>query len=207
MAPETMKYESNSHRSKETQKKALAEKKPVTKVVKSPVKTKKKNEIRKFADVFIAEDAHTVKSYILADVLVPAIKKLVSDIVRDGIDIILYGGTGRKDRNSISSKISYRDYFDRKDNRPVASSRIKTGYDYDELIFDNRGEAEEVLSRMDELIDQYNCASIEDLYDLAGVTSHNYMHNKYGWTNLSSAEAVRAMGGGYKLKMPPAKPI
>lgn len=67
-------YKPNSHKSKEEQQTAPPEKK-VEKVVSGSVKSRKKSEIQKFADVFIQEDAQKVKSYILMDVLVPAVKK------------------------------------------------------------------------------------------------------------------------------------
>ena len=109
-------YKSNSHRSKELAKTDPEKKKKVEKIVKGKVKTKKKSEISKFKDVFISEDAKDVKSYICMDVLVPAAKKAISDIVRDGIDMILYGKTSnhRGDRySSGSSYVSYRSYSDR----------------------------------------------------------------------------------------------
>ena len=84
------KYESNSHRSKELQREEAQSEKRVQKVVTGNVKTRK-NEVRKFTDIFISEDAANVKSYIFMDVLVPAIKKAISDIVTDGVDMILYG--------------------------------------------------------------------------------------------------------------------
>ena len=54
--------------------------------------------MQKFADVFISEDVNNVKSYIVMDVLVPAIKKAISDIVTNGIDMILYGKLGNQKR-------------------------------------------------------------------------------------------------------------
>ena len=57
-------YKPNSHKSKEEQQTAPPEKK-VEKVVSGSVKSRKKSEIQKFADVFIQEDAQKVKSYIL----------------------------------------------------------------------------------------------------------------------------------------------
>ena len=196
----------NSHKYKAEQRAEQAEKKRVEKVVKGPVKVKKKSEIHKFADVFISEDAANVKSYILMDVLVPAIKKAVSDIVTNGIDMILYGETGRTKRSSNASKVSYRSYYDhREDDRPYNSYRSKPGYSYDRITLDSRGEAEDVLTRMDELIDTYGVASVADLYDLVGITG-DYTDNKYGWTNIRSATVVR-VHDGYLLKLPKALPI
>ena len=200
-------YKPNSHKYKENVQKDALEKKHVEKVVKGTAKVKKKTEMRKFADIFISEDVKNVKSYVLMDVLVPAIKKAISDIVTDGIDMILYGGNGKRSKNSTSSKISYRNYYDRRDDhRPsVGSSGVRTGYSHDDIVLESRAEAEEVLARMDELIDTYGVVSVADLYDLVGITG-NYTDNKYGWTNVRNAEPVRVRDG-YLLKLPKAAPI
>lgn len=87
-------YKTNSDKSRQEQ----SEKK-VEAVISGKAKTRKKGEMQKFADVFIAEDANNVKSYILLEVIVPAIKKAISDIVTTGIDMILYGEAGRTRKN------------------------------------------------------------------------------------------------------------
>jgi len=198
-------YKPNSHKYKEDQNRSAPEKK-VEKVIAGTVKSKKKSEIRKFTDVFISEDINNVKSYILLDVLIPAIKKAISDIVTNGIDMILYGETGKTKSNSTASKVSYRSYYDgRNGRRDYSAVRTKTSYNYDDIIFDNRGEAEDVLSRMDELISTYGFVSVADLYDLVGVTG-NYTDNKYGWTNIRSASVIRVRDG-YMLKLPKALPL
>lgn len=197
-------YKPNSHRYKEEQKQADKEK-SIEKVVKGTVKTKKKSGLHKFTDVFISEDAANVKSYIFMDVLVPAIKKAISDIITDGIDMILYGGNRRGKRNSGPSYSSYVSYSTRKDNRSIGDNRTRTGYSYNDIILETRGEAEEVLSRMDELIESYGIVSVADLYDLVGITG-NYTDNKYGWTNIRNAETIRVRDG-YMLKLPKALPI
>lgn len=198
-------YKPNSHRFKEQQ--AGEEKQKLQKVVGGSVKVKKKGEMSKVKDVFISEDVSNVKSYILMDVLVPAIKKAVSDIVTNGIDMILYGETGRTKKSSGASRVSYRSYYDRKDDdrRYGSSPRLQTGYDYDEIILESRGEAEEVLARMDEAIDMYGMVSVADFYDLVGV-SGNYTDNKYGWSNIRNATVVRERDG-YRIKLPKALPL
>lgn len=196
-------YKPNSHKSKEEPQ--ILEKK-VEKVVNGTVKARKKSEIQKFADVFIQEDAQKVKSYILMDVLVPAVKKAISDIVTNGIDMILYGESGRTKKSGSASKVSYRSYYDkREERRDSGSNRTRTGYNYDDVVLDNRGEAEEVLSRMDELVATYGLVSVADFYDLVGITG-NYTDNKYGWTDIRSASVVRVRDG-YMIKLPRALPL
>lgn len=198
-------YAPNSHKSKETSTAVSTDDKKVKKVVAGKVRTKKKSEMSKFKDVFIAEDAQNVKSYIFMDVLVPAVKKAISDIVRDGIDMILYGDTKRSSRSSNSSYVSYRDYSNRDRDRRDDRRTVRSGFDFEDIIFETRGDAEEVRSLMDELLDQYQVVSVADLYDLAGMSSP-YTANKYGWTNLRNAEVVRVRDG-YMLKLPKALPI
>ena len=195
-------YKSNSHASKEKEKNS--EEKKVEKIISGNARAKKKSEFSKFADVFVSEDAGNVKSYILMEVLVPAVKKAVSDIVTNGIDMLLYGETGVHKRNGASSKVSYRSYYDRS-NRSSSSSRTRSGYSYDDIILDNRGEAEEVLSRMDEIVATYGTVSVADLYDLVGITGA-YTDNKYGWTDIRSASVVRVRDG-YMIKLPRALPL
>lgn len=197
-------YKSNSHKSKAEE--AEVSERKVQKVVTGKTKTKT-NEARKFANIFISEDARNVKSYVFMDVLVPAIKKAISDIVTNGIDMILYGGTGGSGRKSRSSgNISYRNYYDnsRNDNRND-SSRYRNRFDYDDIVFESRGEAELVREQMLDMIDRYGFVTVADMYDMADLTSP-YTSNKYGWTNIRSAEAVRVRDG-YILKLPKAMPI
>lgn len=200
-----MDYKPNSHKYKEEQKNVPAERKKVEKVVKGKVKTKKKGELSKFKDMFISEDVSDVKSYIFMDVLIPAAKKAISDIVRDGIDMILYGNTHRRSSSSGASYVSYRSYSDRDRRDDRRESRTRTGYSYDDIVLEDRGEAEEVIERMTELIDTYDVVSVADLYDLVGKPG-NYTDNKYGWTNLRNAEPIRVRDG-YLLKLPKAGPI
>ena len=190
-------YKPNSHRSKEEVNNPPAEKKEIKPVVKGKV-VKKKNNVRKLTDVFVSEDVQNVKSYILMDVLVPAIKKAISDIVTNGIDMMLYGESGRTKKRSSADYVSYNRYYDRRDRdeRYVTKSR----YSYDDIIFESRAEAEEVLDRMSEIIDTYGAVSVADLYDLVDV-SGTYTDNNYGWDNLHNAEAVRVRDG-YILKLP-----
>lgn len=203
-------YKSNSYRSKETQKNdnVKPEDRKIEKVVTGVVKTKKKSKLSQAMDNFISEDAKNVKSYVFGEVLIPAIKKAISDIVTDGIDIILYGETRGKNRRSTADRVSYRSYYDDRGGRNRMNERqaIMAGsYSYDDIILSTRGEAEDVLSRMDELIETYGLVRVADLYDLVGITG-NYTDNKYGWMNIRNAEIIRVRDG-YMIKMPRAVPI
>lgn len=203
-------YKSNSYRSKELQKNdnVKPEDRKIEKVVTGVVKTKKKSKLSQAMDNFISEDAKNVKSYVFGEVLIPAIKKAISDIVTDGIDIILYGEARGRNKRSTADRVSYRSYYDDRGGRNRMNERqaIMAGsYSYDDIILSTRGEAEDVLSRMDELIETYGLVRVADLYDLVGITG-NYTDNKYGWMNIRNAEIIRVRDG-YMIKMPRAVPI
>lgn len=195
-------YKSNSDKARKEQ----SEKK-VEAVITGTAKTRKKGEMQKFADVFIAEDANNVKSYILMEVIVPAVKKAISDIVTTGIDMILYGEAGRSKR-STANKVSYRNYYDQSSEcvRAGSGSTRRGGIDYDDIVFDTRGDAESVLDAMHDIIAQYGTVSVADLYDLARVPNDNFTMNRYGWTNLNGAQPVRVRDG-YILKLPRVVPL
>ncbi len=199
-------HKPNSNRFKAEERLKTQEKRVEKPVVTGKVVTKKQSKLRKFTDEFISEDAKNVKSYVFGEVLIPAIKKAISDIVTDGIDIILYGESRRGGKRSSADRVSYGNYYSR-DSRSAREDRYATrgGYSFDDIILTTRGEAEDVLARMDEIMDTYGLVRVTDLYDLVGMTG-NWTDNKYGWTNIRNAEIVRVREG-YWIKMPRAVPI
>ena len=194
-----MDYKPNSNRFKEQQKEAETEKKKIQKVTTGKVKIKKKTGLQKMAGAMFAEDAEKVKSYILMDVLLPTIADGITDVLKKSIDAIFGRKSSRSD--SRSSKVSYRSYYDNRDDKGLSNVRARSVYDYDDIVFDSRGEAEEVLDGLDGLIEKYGSASVADFYDLAGVSSE-WTSNKYGWTDIHTAKIVRVSGDGYMIKLP-----
>ena len=190
-------YRPNSHRSKEESNNLPVEKKKVQPVVKGKV-VKKTNNVRKLTDIFVSEDAKNIKSYVLMDVLVPAVKKAISDIVTNGIDMILYGESGRSKRRSTGDYVSYNRYSssDSRDRDYSGSSR----YSYDDIVFENRRDAEEVLDELYKILNKYHIVSVADLYDLVDM-SGNYTDYNYGWNNLNGSDVIHTRDG-YILKLP-----
>lgn len=198
-------YKPNSHRYKNGEVEAPGERKKLEKVVKGTVKTKKKSGVRKLADIFVAEDVQDVKSYIFMDVLIPTIKNTILDIIIDSATMMFKGDVRRDKKRYGAEYVSYRNYSDRRDDRRYVDSRARASYGHDDIVLESRPEAEEVLTRMDELIETYGFVSVADMYDLVGKTC-NYTDNKYGWTNLRNAEPIRVRDG-YMLRLPKALPI
>lgn len=200
-----MNYKPNSHKSKEAQREA-AERPKLEKVISGNVTTKKKSGASKFLGEFISEDAKDVKSYVVTDIIIPGIKKGLFDIITKGADRIFYGKSGNKSGRSTADRVSYTKYWDpRNDDGRSRPVQTHSGFDYDRFTFDDRGDAEAVLERLDEMIATYKHATVADLYDLCDKTAPHTAH-KYGWTNLSTA-TVTPVSDGYVIKFPRALPI
>ena len=193
-------YRSNAHKTRDINNEPIPEKK-IEKIVRGNVVAKKKGTLQKLAELIVPEDVNDVKNYILEDIIVPTIKDGILDVVKAMLGVNGRGG----DRNARrASKVSYSSYYD-SDRRDATRTRTRTGYDYDDILLDNRGEAEDVIARMDELIATYGIVSVADLYDLVGITG-SYTDNKYGWTDIRAAHVIR-VSDGYMIKLPKALPL
>jgi len=196
-----MDFPSNSHKRKEETKKP---EKKVEKVTTGKVVKQKKTLGKKFTETFLGDNIESVSSYIIYDILIPAAKNMITDTVSNGIEMLLFGQTrgSRTRRDRGRSYVSYSNYYkDRyRDRARYVSQRNRARHNFDDIILESRGEAEEVLSHLVDLTEDYGMASVADLYDLVGVTS-NFTDNKYGWDNLSSGRVV-PVRGGYLLELP-----
>ena len=204
-------YKSNSFKSKEAVT-APAETNRVKtdKVITGTAKVRKKSEIGKLAGSIISEDAGNVMNYILTGVLIPSIKDALYDIVVNGAKMFLFGenaGTSSRRSGSTNSRVSYRSYYDN-DRRTSTGNSIpkKSGYDFDPIIFDNRGDAEYTLDKMQEIIDsQYQVVSVMDMYCAAGLDCP-YTYDSYGWTSLAGAD-IQKVRDGWMIRLPKALPL
>lgn len=212
--PTSESFPSNSHREKEREREVDEKKKDIQQVTSTNATKRKKSIGKKFSEAFIGDesDKTSVMDYILYDVLVPAAKNTLSDMVTGGIEMLLFGERrGRStSRDRGRSYVNYSSYSRREEERARDrrdSSRRSTSrrlYN-DDIILDTRSEAELVIDRLLDIIDDYGAASVADLYALVGIDSE-YTDNKYGWTNLSMASVSRCRDG-YSLNLPKAYEI
>lgn len=179
--------------------------KRVDKITTGAIKTKKKSEIRKFADVFIEDDINTVKSYIKNEILIPRVRQLLYDI-GEGVLNAIFSGRGRDRSRTTVDKVSYDSYYgNRRDDRRRDEYQPRHTLDYDEIRFVSRGDAEDVLDRLDEMIETYGMARVGDIYDMIGKSCPYTAYN-YGWTDLREAKVAR-YGSDYALDLPKARPL
>lgn len=187
-----MVLESNSYKTKMGNN-ALAEKPKAQKIVSGQAKLKKKG----FFDFLVSEDASSVKSYLLSDVLVPNIKRLIQELVTSGINQLLYGNDYKPSKSSNNtSRVSYNNFSNQTVNQP---KRLK-GNDIIEIEVDTYTDSQNVIYQLQALVDQYNQATIADLYDLVGIDG-DFTDNNYGWKDLTRVSVI-PYGRKFIIRMP-----
>lgn len=197
-------FPSNSDRSKDERRK-------MEKVVSGSVKRRRKSFGKQLKeDIFSDETPRSIFSYIWEEVVLPAAKDTISDMVTEGIQMLLFGEDGRRTRGTSrshgASHISYDRCYSRPDIRKPRSVNVsRERYDFDDILIESRSEAMDVLEVLECSIEQYGMASVSDFYELVGLDSA-YTDNKYGWTDLSGA-TIRRTREGYLIDLPRTKRI
>ena len=182
-------------------------KKEITPVATASVR--KRTGLSYLKNAFIVESSETIKSYLITEAINIA-KNMVSNIassIKDSIDIMIFGSKTNKSSSNMAGKVSYSSYYAGKSRFDTPQpEQAKIRYHYDEVILDSRIEAEEVIDRLNELIEYYGQATVADMYDLCNITGE-YTDNNYGWKNLASAKPALISGGRYILKLPKPMPL
>lgn len=196
-------YPSNSNKSKEE----TIEEKRIEPVVKGKVTQQKKSFGRRAKEVIMGDDSRNVAEYVIQDILVPALKSLLSDVVGGGLDMMLFGETrGRRSRVNRDREpyTSYDKQFDR--NRGRSSERkdnrtyIPRSLDDLDIVFESRMDAAEVFDVMREAVDQYGSITVSEFKEKAGVRSE-YTDRNYGWDDLGGVY-ISPVRGGYLINLP-----
>ena len=186
--------------------------KRVDKVVTGEVIQRKRPLSRRILETFAGEDANTLGTFILFDVLVPAVKNMLSDAVSQGVERMFFGDSRPRHSSHRSQYTSYNRMYPsrantawRNDESRQMTSRARATHDFGQVILDSRGEAEDVVDRLSALIEQYDVATVADLYELVGITSQ-FTDDKWGWTDLRGS-SVRRVRDGYLLELPRTVPL
>lgn len=176
----------------------------VERVVKTPARIDKGSLGKQALQAFFAEDVKEVGQYLLWDIALPSVKNAVSDIFTSGIDRLLFGGDGGPQRsrsNKTYTSYSNRTYGRRETpTERTYTQRDRREHNLESIIFATRSEAEDVLNHLISICDQYDVATVGDLYGMAGI-SQSYTDENWGWRDLRSGRAVRSRNG-YILDLP-----
>lgn len=188
------------------------EKKEVKKIVTGGVELKKQSVGEKIVKTFFPGDIRDVVRSLSTNVLLPALKRTVYDFFTEGLDGLLYPGEPRsRSRVPSGARVSYDQqyrYSRREEPKSRGASRWDRDFDFEQILFDDRSDAEAVLSGLDANLQDYPFVTASVFYELAGITNDNYQLNKYGWTDLRGASVIRDFRSGkFYIHLPKPIPI
>lgn len=169
-------------------------------VVKTKVTQRKKPWYKKFSMYFTGDETRNVGDYLMRDIFVPAIQNTIVELVRGGVEMLMYGerqyrGKGRGQFNQ-GNHTSYGGYYnDRGRSSRSISERGRQTHNIEEIIIDYRGEAEMATDELIFLIEDRGYATVADLYDICGISS-KYTDRQYGWENDRGIRAPKRLRDG-----------
>lgn len=207
-----MDYQGNAK--KDQDKKEVPEKN-IDKVVTSEVIQKPKGLGRKFKEVFFGGDAKHAATFVASDVLLPALRNLIVDMVTKGAERLIFGDSSsrrRSGRTDYGARYQYQGGTgysyrpDPRDRLPLGRPGPRQNrHEMNDIVIGTKEEAELVVERLTDILSQYEVASLADLYELLGLTP-SHVDNKWGWTYLGSVQ-IRQIRQGYLLELPPLEEI
>lgn len=201
-------YQGNTNKGKEPKPEKVIEK-----VVTGEVIQKPKSLGRRFKTVFLGGDFRAASGYVVADVIFPAIRSVVFDSISKGAERVIFGDSVRRTRppeyrptvrydNPMNRSWPPTDPRYRNPNLPDQPSARwrQTRRNSNDIIVQTRQEAELIVERLIDCIDQYQVASQADLWDLLGWET-SPIQNKWGWTYLHNVE-IRSTPEGFLIDLP-----
>lgn len=176
---------------------------PPKPVVRGKVSTgKKKGLIRQF----IEDDAGTIFDSVRENIVKPTMKEMAYDAFTAFLKSIIFGyddaprssGYYRKGDRNYNGMYRSRSNYESSRARQAGSPRSR--YDVDEIIFDNRADADAVLDILCEELDRYDQVSVGDFYSACDL-SPNAGDFNYGWVDLRNAR-IEPRRGSWVIILP-----
>jgi hypothetical protein len=186
---------------------------PVEKMIQGDVIIKKPNFFKRMGRSMVADDVGNVGDFIVVDVLGPALRNLIYDIIVKGAGRTIFGA-GQVYRSSgrgvppsagpVSSlKTAYHRVSEGGEPGRSVSQASAARHDFSEIVLPDRIEAIQVLEYMQARLEMYRTVTVGDFYDALGV-SGGFVDRNWGWTDLSTAE-IRQTREGFVFDLPRAQ--
>lgn len=197
--------------------KAAEQIREIRKVETKGAKLKKRGLGARLIDTFIKEKPEEVRKYIIKEVVVPAIMDTIYDSVMSALGMTFYqkadrrrssgGGSGLGSKFTNYSAISTPSI--RKERTPAYGGSKGSLKSFDNLVFDSKGEAEDVRDSMIEALDRYGYLTVLEFYDIAQVTVDNFTDQNWGWKrdSIGQMKILGDSANGYYINLPRCEPL
>ena len=221
-------YPSNSHlshikASKEATDTPEEAPKKIEPVVEGKVTARKKSIGRQMREIFL-EEGENLRDWFIKDVFIPTIRGMIvgafgqmttgfqqaleekltpgerSSITRPpGVGHVPYN------RYSASTRVVSRSAV----TTPAYQPRARRSNDVQEIVFESRQDAINVVLQLEGVIERYGHTTVGDYYSTIndpGLVPTS-TDEEWGWTNLTRARPMPVRGGGYVITFPQPEPV
>jgi|SRR6478735_3325207 len=202
----------NSHKDREIVPATTPTREPVEQIVQGKVTVKKPNFFKRMGRSMVADDVGNVGDFVVSDVLAPAMRNLLYDVIVKGAGRTIFGANqmyrggrsmGGPSAGPVSSlKTAYHRVSQEEVPGRVVSQSSAARHDFSEIVLEDRAEALEVLEYLIARLEMYKSVTVGDFYDAIGTTG-GFVDRNWGWTNLASAD-IRQTRDGYVFDLPRA---
>lgn len=181
-------------------------------VLKSEAKPVKKSGGRKFIELFVKETPEDVGRYIVRNVVIPNLQNMAHAALDRGIYALFYGikdTPPAKTLNGIPERSSIMTEWkggSASSTIPPSLREQNREYKIREYDLESRGDAEYVMTMMENVVNGTGKVSIGYYYSLISKEAEKTDWN-YGWTNLDTMKAKANSNGRWEIIFPPIKCI
>jgi len=165
----------------------------------------------------VKDDVSKVGSYLLTETIIPAAKKLLSEFISRGADMLIFKGDTHASPFGGGYGYGYGggvDYSKRYGAPSILSSVASAGLpgipgaiglgggqSIDTLIVDSYHDGQKVLQSVGNLLASYGTISVYEVCKLMNVTA-KYTDYDWGWTDIRGAKIV-PFRNKYRVELPP----
>lgn len=205
-----MDYQGNAHKGKQKD----GPEKVIEKVITGTAVVKKKTIGEKVKGIIREADFKGVTRYVVTDIMIPAVQRMIVEGSARGIERMIYGEEAMRRRGPMGgrmthlsgSQITRTDYRSPFTRPPVPNGAAYPRSNRDDFILETREEAQLVLQSMSDIIESWDACSVADLHELLGWPVSPHTDNKWGWTNIDGAR-VLPVREGFLIDLPPVQSI
>lgn len=168
-----------------------------------------KSTRRRIAEAFISEERGNIKEHVIFDVIIPAIKNAISDVITDGINMLLFGE--KRKRKDGSGRTAYGSFWassvaetSRRSEVNSGSSRSSMGR-YMDAAWESKDEADDILEQMTALFESYKAVTVADFFGMIDDPKNfpiESVHNKWGWKSLADVRVEKVGNGLWGISLP-----
>ena len=184
---------------------------PEKKVI-AKAKVQKKSAIKEALRTFFVQDLPEIAEHLVVNVAIPAAKNAITDMVTQGIQQLLYGEVDPRRRPtsgytsySSSSRSNRGNAYYRPRESDRREPRQPKPTNVEDLVFDTRGDAVDVIEYVAEQIEEYGQVSVADLMSSVGIQPR-YTDERWGWTTTDAFE-IRQIREGWLVSADRPEPL